>query len=54
MNLYMATMTREAALNLGNDQHNAESFDALMSVFSSDDGLDVGQAWCAVHEVLGR
>lgn len=50
----MAAMTRDAAdaFYLGDDQDDVVGFDAVMSVFSSDGGLEVGQAWCAVNEVL--
>lgn len=54
MNLYMAAMTREAAasFDFGDDSEDGDAFEAAMSVFSSDGGLEVDKAWDAVNAIL--
>lgn len=52
--LYMAALTRDAAdaLGLGDALGDAERFDAAMSVFTGEAGLEVEKAWCAVNAIL--
>ena len=54
MNLYLAAMARDAAeaFDLGDDEDDDEGFEAAMSVFERDGGLEIEKAWCAVDAIV--